>query len=728
MRIKAFRACLLILVSLYLLSNTTSLAYGAGASTGAAVGSVSYAASGGVESLTVYVDSYGSIQSFYLSEPNRYVIDIKGVSLPAGSHSFNVGRGSVTRVRYGMFDTQTARFVLDLSKKANFSLTKGAGFIVAKSGSGAPDTAPIVSIPGSGSTGGGVGSGGGSTGSVGSGIAPGTSSSTSAAQVTTPAPSQRPLRTPRPTHAPASANAPTSAASSTPANAPASAASSTSAPAQSAPKPAATPAPSQMPLRTPRVTRTPRTTPTPSPGLRATPRATPPAGAQPTPGGTGKPAATPSPIVTADEFRLQLNPEFGIVFSTKNGANTCTVNLPKGLAGKAKISGGGASQQITVDVPYSYPGAFSAVKPLNVNSDVIKSIGVTQPDQNNVRITLELRGQVGVETIKDDGKLVFKLTNEFIPNIGYYKNDERAFLSLYQTALTSGGETLENFYESVASNGGKTWTISFDGGLSKIAAGAVRVNDGLLKSVESRKDGAKKKLIITAEVKVSLVIFTKYDDAHRLIETTVSIIRPASGNEKVVVIDAGHGGFDPGAVGISGRYEKDIVLDVAIKLKELLSRQKGLRVYLTRDGDYFVDIYERAMLANELDAALFISIHANASSTNPNACGTETLYCPSSTVAAASTAAAAPTGGRFTSRQFAEMTQKKLVARLKTYNRDIKERPNLVVLRRTKMPAILVETAFVTNADDLLNLSRSAFRKNIANAVADSIMEAIPLL
>jgi len=651
--------------------------------------SIRYASSGGIETVTINIDRYEGVHSFYLAEPGRFVIDITGAVLPSGIRTLDVGTGSVYRVRYSMFDTRTARIVVDLSKAANFTVKTGKGFIKAEAVTGANDTPPVIGIPSEQAPPAGAPA-------VNPGNTPQTHSDGSGAQTQ---PSENGILDINQTDSGDSGAL--SAAARTPRPA-------------GAPRPTATPKAqgTPRPTRTPRIT---RPTQTPSQARNATPRIPRTDTPETTPGSV----VIPPPVVTKDEFRLEITPSLRVVFSTKGGINACTIEASGDVIGNSAISLGKDPPGIIVEIPYAARGAAFVPKTMTVNADVLRRVTVSQPGPDLIRVVFEIRDRVGVETVKDAGMLKFILTNEFIANAGYYKNGERAFITLYQTALTSGGETLSEFYDISSKDGGAIWNITFDNERGPVGTGGVNINDDLLKSVEINKRGQKTTLSISAKVKVRLVICTKQSDDHNYLETTVSIVRPAAGNERVVVIDAGHGGYDPGAVGLSGRLEKDFNLDIALKLKERLSQDNRLRVFLTRDGDYFVDLYERARLANELKATLFVSIHANASGTNPDAAGIETLYCP--TVAVAGSNA-------FTSRQFAEITQRRLTASLRNVDRGIVERPNLVVLRRTDMPAILVETAFLTNAGDLLNLSRSAYRKNIAYAVADSINEALILL
>ena len=679
MRYKKLRVLFVFLISFSVFVSASILSFGAttgGEAELKTVKSIRYASSGGVETVTINVERFEGVHSFYLVEPGRFVIDITGAVLPSGLRAMDVGTGSVYRIRYSMFDARTARIVIDLSKAANFTVNTGKGFIKAEAVTGAGDAPPVVSIP--------------SEAALPAGGLP---------NIPVDASRQQPGDAGITSQPGGGAGAGDTASERTPRPA-------------SAPGPAATP----KAQTTPRPTRTPRLarqTQTPAPARNATPRI-PRTAAPDTPGSV----VIPPPVITKDEFRIDVAPGLKVAFSTKGGVNACTVEAPVEIAGKAAVSQGKDPPCITVDIPYATRGAVLAAKTMPVNADVLKRVSVSQPGPDIIRVVFEIRDRVGVETVRSADKLSFFLTNTFIANAGYYKNGERAFVTLYRTALTSGGETLSEFFVMDSKDGGTAWNVTFDSERGQVGTGAVNINDDLLKSVEIGKKGQKTTLTITAKTKVRLVICTKQADDHNYLETTVSIVRPAAGNERVVVIDAGHGGDDPGAVGLSGRLEKDFNLDIAVKIKERLLQFNGVRVFLTRDGDYFVDLYERARLANELKATLFVSVHANASGTNPDASGIETLYCPS-------IAAADP--GAFSSRQFAEITQRRLTASLRNADRGIVERPNLVVLRRTDMPAVLVETAFLTNAGDLLNLSRSAYRKNIANAVADSVNEALAL-
>jgi len=175
----------------------------------------------------------------------------------------------------------------------------------------------------------------------------------------------------------------------------------------------------------------------------------------------------------------------------------------------------------------------------------------------------------------------------------------------------------------------------------------------------------------------------------------------------VVVIDAGHGGRLPGAV--YGRVkEADLNLDIAKRLDKLL-REQGVKTYMTRDGDYHVGLYTRAALANRVNADLFVSIHNNAG--NSKTSGSMTLYYNGC--------------GNFSGRDFAEIIQRELVNTLESRNLGIYSRPNLVVLRKTRMPAVIAEVAYMTNSSDMAKLKSQSFRQNAAEAIKNGIIKAL---
>lgn len=214
-----------------------------------------------------------------------------------------------------------------------------------------------------------------------------------------------------------------------------------------------------------------------------------------------------------------------------------------------------------------------------------------------------------------------------------------------------------------------------------------------------------------------------------------------------VVIDPGHGGHDTGAIGPSGLMEKDVVLDLALRLKRLLEERLQVRVLMTRSEDVFVSLAERTAIANRAKADFFISLHVNAAEKR-GAIGFETFFFarePSDSDARASAqrenlvldtngAAGADrasllkmtltdmavTRDMKESSTLAELVLASLDKSLKVENRGVKSGP-FYVLATAAMPAILVESAFITNPREERRLQQEDHRQRVAEALYDGI-------
>ncbi len=210
-----------------------------------------------------------------------------------------------------------------------------------------------------------------------------------------------------------------------------------------------------------------------------------------------------------------------------------------------------------------------------------------------------------------------------------------------------------------------------------------------------------------------------------------------------IVIDPGHGGHDPGAMG-HGVSEAELVLDIALRLEKLLQKQPGTDVVLTRRTDDFVSLPERTAIANREGADLFLSIHANASE-DASARGVETYFLnfannlSAASVAARENAASGQSMGALPdfvkaialnnkldeSRDFATDVQRSMIERLRTANKTTKDlgvkQAPFVVLIGAAMPSVLAEISFVTNPQEARLLKSSAFRQRIADALFTAI-------
>ena len=214
---------------------------------------------------------------------------------------------------------------------------------------------------------------------------------------------------------------------------------------------------------------------------------------------------------------------------------------------------------------------------------------------------------------------------------------------------------------------------------------------------------------------------------------------------KTIVIDPGHGGKDPGAVGYRGTKEKDIALDVAKRLEKKLSKNMNVKIIMTREEDIFLRLSERTKIANESNGNLFISIHTNAAE-DRRASGFETfLIGPNKNEAAVRVAARenavleleGKTGENLTnedliqatiaqsafaskSEQFASMVQKEIKKRVQSKDRGVKQ-AGFYVLMGASMPNVLVELGFISNPSEEKKLRSPQYRDQLATAIYRAI-------
>lgn len=188
-------------------------------------------------------------------------------------------------------------------------------------------------------------------------------------------------------------------------------------------------------------------------------------------------------------------------------------------------------------------------------------------------------------------------------------------------------------------------------------------------------------------------------------ETVIPVVAEIKPGTKTVVIDAGHGGKDPGATSpFSQVKEKDLNLILAQKLKPKLE-YIGINAVLTRSNDTYIGLYDRPAIANSLNADAFLSIHFNAN-TRPAPYGVEMLYVPD---------------GR-NSKAFAQILETEIVKATGAYSRGLTERPNLVVIRETVMPAVLAELGFLTNPGEEKLLLNEAYQDKLVEGMYNAII------
>lgn len=190
-------------------------------------------------------------------------------------------------------------------------------------------------------------------------------------------------------------------------------------------------------------------------------------------------------------------------------------------------------------------------------------------------------------------------------------------------------------------------------------------------------------------------------------EIRIQLVKPAVKNGYTVVLDAGHGGSDPGAKSVSGKWEKEFTLSVVKKVQAILAGESKINLVMTRVEDTYPTLDDRVNAANSLQADLFLSVHGN--SYKPEINGTETYYYRSDSL------------------DFAKVLHKQVAAATGFKDNGVRI-GNYKVIRETTMPAVLLEVGYLSNKSDEPAMYDEAFQNRVAAAIAASIKQYLNLL
>lgn len=249
-------------------------------------------------------------------------------------------------------------------------------------------------------------------------------------------------------------------------------------------------------------------------------------------------------------------------------------------------------------------------------------------------------------------------------------------------------------------------TVKISVGNVNMADESIKINDSLVSSAETNGNTLTVSLKSSASVRTekNKVILTPRESGEKENNTV---------NKNLVVLDAGHGGSDPGSLGKdeSGEkvlaYEKDMNLKITLMVADML-RENGVEVELTRSEDVYVGLAERAEFANGKNAALFVSIHNN-SIPQPEYKGSMVLFYATSTKG----------------KMLAKNILDEMVKSAGTIDRGLRDGTNMAVIRRTDMPAVIVECGCLTNQEELANLMDDAFLKKLAEGITSGIIKTM---
>ncbi|MGI6777692.1 MAG: N-acetylmuramoyl-L-alanine amidase [Acetivibrionales bacterium] len=418
-----------------------------------------------------------------------------------------------------------------------------------------------------------------------------------------------------------------------------------------------------------------------------------------------------------DRKELPISASFGIEYVSDEGREKIIVTTDdyKGYRVFTLLE----PDRIVIDIPNAKaPGRQQQI---DIDSKTTQSIRYAQFNKDTARIVVDMKQNYGFEVSEEKGYLVINIDNpafnKELPenvtlsngNISYYNNGDRVCVELEGVRLTKGGLELEKLYTEEYDERKMRYTITFPSELGELEEKEIKIGDRKLESIKVTKNRSKGTTSIQFNAKdnFSYLPFSRTDAN----DTAITILKPASKADRLVVIDAGHGGaLEPGAI-YGSLKEKDLNLDIALRLNNLLKKNK-VKTYMIREDDSYIHYSERPHIANMLNASLYLSIHNNAM-TDPGYSGTMTLIY------------SRDLGSGFNSYRFAGIVHNNLLGELGTVDRQIRERPDLAVLRGTKMPAVLAEIAFMTNAGDRANLQNEAFRQKTAQALCDSILQSL---
>lgn len=337
-----------------------------------------------------------------------------------------------------------------------------------------------------------------------------------------------------------------------------------------------------------------------------------------------------------------------------------------------------------------------------INTDGLEYVSEVRTGWMNgtaFRVVVEANDLTQMTWKEENGKLTVTIQKSTLENLSYDDSTDTLTLKKVETINTGSikhnDAYLDGYYE-----------LTLPGDYSDVYGyGTLNVNTDQIKSFTISTTGG------NTVIRFNQNIISAYTikDTGSAYEITAK--NPQQVYDKVLLLDAGHGGNDPGTSG-NGLTEKTMNLTMVLKVKSYVESNSNIKVYLTRDDDSRPANADRAKTANQI-ADLMVSIHMNAGTAS--ASGTETLYAAHSNDG----------NGTLTSLQAAQAVQSRLPSALSTTNRGVKSRPDLLILNSTTVPAILIETCFLSNPGDALKISQATYQDAAAKAIGDGIIYAM---
>lgn len=346
----------------------------------------------------------------------------------------------------------------------------------------------------------------------------------------------------------------------------------------------------------------------------------------------------------------------------------------------------------------------------NINNGFIKGARVSQfsdaslynVNDRIVRIVLDINETVKnpqVDISSDGGRLIITPQKSFWENISYDAGGSEKTIKITNNEKTR--------YDVQYYSGMKVLMVTIPASSSDLEVSDISIKDNFIEDISIAENNGDK--VVTISFKREIIYNVLSDRSSGEIVLSMKRDPAFVSTDYTIVIDAGHGGKDPGAISPNGTKEKDVNLIIALKTRDLLE-SLGYNVIMTRTGDTYPGLYERSGMANSNNADIFVSIHHN-SIANSEINGLEILYCPRDK------------GPRKTDEQYplADAVLKGILSSTGGVDRGIRQRPDIIVTREADMPAILVEVGYLTNAQEEARILNDAHQNKVVSGLVSGI-------
>lgn len=332
-----------------------------------------------------------------------------------------------------------------------------------------------------------------------------------------------------------------------------------------------------------------------------------------------------------------------------------------------------------------------------------------QGDQNYksvdriVRVVLDIKEGLEVSDIKidkDGDKLIIYPEKSIWEQISYNVDGKNRTLNIKNMEETS--YSIKDYPES------KMLEIKIPANMTKLESGTGKIEDGLIGEINVIR--SRNEVVVQVKYQKSILYEILSKDIDNIIKLSIKRNQDIKPQERLIVIDPGHGGSDPGAVSPWGTREKDINTRISLKTRDALE-DLGYNVLMTRDNDKTLQLSDRTNLANKSYADLFISFHANSYS-DSSVKGIQVLYCPAQKAKVDKDSDQYP---------LAKSIMDELLKGTGAVDKGIIQRSDLYVLNRTTMPAVLIEVGFLTNPEEEKLIQTEEYQNKIVKSVIKGI-------